>query len=491
MLRSARTICFLCLIILGCTKDFESINTNPNAPETTSSEYLLSEVLISTAYAYQENAVTRRPASAARYLSLVRNTGYDLFAWGPVDWDDIYQRLAVVKALNETALKNGQEQYIAISKIMNAFNFSYLTDLYGDIPFSEALKSKSDNLIHPSYDKQQIIYPALLKELEEANALLMQTSNTIDSKADVIYKGDVLMWRKFANSLKIRLLMRISKHYPTAFNEMQAILADPDTYPVFNSNSDNAELAYLGTIPAYSWPGGPKAMIDFDYIKTKVSKELVDCLLQRNDPRLDLWVEPVKSIAGATVDFNKYVGVPHAIDAPASYNGGEDHVSVFSSTFFRKDGGADNELLKASMMTYTELCFIVAEALQAGKIQVSGLDAERMYYDGIESAMTYYKIPEQAIEQYYQQPLVRYDGTLAQLITQKWLAMLFKGAEGWFDQRRTGFPAFKTGPLAAGRGIPKRYVYPDSEGARNRENYEKAIADFGADNEYTLMWYLK
>lgn len=205
-----------------------------------------------------------------------------------------------------------------------------------------------------------------------------------------------------------------------------------------------------------------------------------------------MWVEPVKSTVGSTVDFNKYVGVPNAIDAPSNYNGGEDHVSTFSSSFFRKNGGSTNPALKASFITYTEICFILAEAMQLGKITVPGETAESMYYKGIRESMSAYGVGTVAATgNYYDQPLVKYNGTLEQLITQKWLAMLFKGAEGWFDQRRTGFPAFVPGPLAGGSGIPKRYVYPDAESALNNDNYKKAISVFGTDVESTLMWYLK
>lgn len=480
---------FFMAVLSACTKDFDKINTNPNSPETTNTEFLLSEVVLSTAYGYQENAVGRRPASAARYLTLVRNTGYDLLDWGPVDWDDIYARLSVNKTLMETAQKRSENQYVAISKIMKAFNFAYLTDLYGDVPYTQALKSKESNVIYPEYDQQQNIYPDLLRELREANDLLKGNTEEINAKGDVLFKGKALQWRKFANSLRLRMLLRISKVYTPAFTEMQTIISDKAAFPVFESSADNAEVAYLGNLAAYSWPGGPLAMIDFDYLKTKVSKELVDRLIQRNDPRLGVWVEPVKSTAGSTVDQNKYVGVPNAIDAPAAYNGGEDHVSVFSAAFFRKNGGSANPLLTASLMTYTEQCFILAEAMQKGRITMPGETAESMYYKGIRASMSSYGVI--APSNYFDQALVKYDGTLEQLITQKWLAMLFKGAEGWFDQRRTGYPAFVTGPLAAGRGIPKRYVFPDSESAKNNINYQKAVAAFGADKETTLMWYLK
>lgn len=485
-----KTILVLFIAVLGaCTKDFDTINTNPNSPENTNTEFLMSEVVLSTVYAYQENSVNRRPASAARYLTLVRNTGYDLLDWGPVDWDDIYARLSVNNTLLETAQKRSESQYIAISKIMKAFNFAYLTDLYGDIPYTQALKSKESNVIYPEYDQQQVIYPDLLRELREANDLLKANAEEINAKGDVMFSGRALQWRKFANSLRLRMLLRISKAYAPAFAEMQAIINDKAAFPVFEGSADNAEIPYLGNLAAYSWPGGPLAMIDFDYQKTKVSKELVDKLIQRNDPRLGVWVEPVKITAGSTVDPNKFVGVPNAIDAPAAYNGGEDHVSVFSSAFFRKNGGSANPLLKASLMTYTEQCFILAESIQKGKITVPGETAESMYYKGIKESMNNYGVVVSS--NYFDQSIVKYDGTLEQLITQKWIAMLFKGSEGWFDQRRTGYPAFVTGPLAAGRGIPKRYVYPDSESAKNKVSYQKAVSVFGPDNESTLMWYLK
>lgn len=488
-----KTIIILLLTVFtACKKDFDNINTNPNSPVTTNTEFLMSDVIVSSAYAYQENSVNRRPASAARYLTLVRNTGYDLFVWGPVDWTDSYARLTVNKTLMETAAGRAENQYVAIGKIMKAFNFGYLTDLYGDIPYSQALKSKESNIIHPEYDKQEVIYPDLLKELRDANDLLKNSTGEINAKGDVLFKGKALQWRKFANTLRLRMLLRISKVYPQAFTDMQEIVSNPVNYPVFENSNDNAEMIYLATTAGYSWPGGPLAMIDFDYQKTKVSKELVDRLVQRNDPRLGIWAEPVKTTVGSTVDFNKYVGVPNAIDAPSAYNGGEDHVSVFSSTFFRKNGGSTNPALKASFITYTELCFILAEAMQKGKITVPGETAESLYYKGIKESMNAYGVAAAATSaNYYDQPLVKYNGTLEQLITQKWLAMLFKGSEGWFDQRRTGFPAFVTGPLNAGRGIPKRYVYPDSESALNNDNYKKAVSVFGADVETTLMWCLK
>lgn len=472
----------------SCTKDFDAINKNPNSPENINSDYLMADVLVGTAYTYEDDAFARRPAAAGRYITLVQTTINDLFTWGAVSWDDTFQRLIVCQQLYNQATANGEKQYLAIAKIMKAFNFSYLTDLYGDVPFSQALLSKAQGVIKPAYDEQKNIYPSLLQLLEEANELLRGKTGEINATQDVYFGGNVMKWRRFANSLRLRMLLRISKNYPTAFTDMQAILNDAERYPLFTGNGDNAEMVYKDNIAANSWPGGTLPMIDFDFNKTKASKELVDNLLALNDPRLAVWVAPVKATTGASVDPNLYVGVPNAIDAPTAYNGGETHQSLLGG-LFRKN---KDDMLKACLMSYTELCFILSEALQRGKITVAGKIAEDYYLAGIKSSMTFYGVNATAdASHYYDQVQVKYDGTLKQLITQKWLAMIFKGAEGWFDHRRTGFPEFKIGPLAVKNIVPRRYRYPDAEPTLNQENYKKAVSIFGADDEYTLMWYLK
>lgn len=489
MLRKMSFVCGILLVAAtSCTKHFDKINTNPNSPEYINSDYLMSEVILSTAYAYQTDAFKERPAAAGRYITLVQTTTNDLFTWGAVSWDDIYSRLSVGQQLFNQAAANGEKQYLAIAKIMKAFNFGYLTDLYGDVPFTQALQSKTAGITQPEYDQQQNIYPALLQMLEEANELLRNNPGTINADQDVLFAGKTLQWRKFANALRLRMLLRCAKQYANAYTDMQAMLNDADRYPLPAANADDAAVKYIEGTAANSWPGSTLTMIDFDFTKTKASKELVDNLTALNDPRLAAWVAPVATTTGATVNKNTYVGVPNAIEDPRSYNGGETHQSTLGA-LFRKGSG---DMLKASMITYTEVCFILAEALQAGKITLNGKTAEDMYNLGIQSSMTFYGVQSQATANgYYSQAGVKYNGTLEQLITQKWMAMIFKGSEGWFDHRRTGYPHFTIGPLAVKNTVPLRYRYPTSELANNGTNYNNAVKAFGADDEYTKMWYLK
>ena len=473
------------VLFASCKKGLEELNINPNESKTINPEYLMSSVLIKTAYMYQDEAYTSKPASAGRYITMVRNEGDDKFDWGPQSWDDYYSRLSANREMMNQATKQNEPQYVAIAKVMEAFNFAYATDLFGDIPYSEALLLKSQTLSHPKYDQQEVIYPALLQSLREANDGLAGNSGDIDAKADVMYGGKAIQWRKFANSLRLRMLLRISKKYTTAFTEMQEILNDKNKYPIFESNADNAEIKYLGNITDDSWPLS-SSFSEFD--KRKPSKEIVDALLKRKDPRLQVWIAPVDSLKGGTIDTQPYVGVPNAISAPYDYNGGADHISRLTKMYASKS----NPMANATMLTYAEVCFILAECVQAGKVTVTNKTADSLYYYGIQASMKYYGVDKTATDLlYYDQPLVKYNGTLEQLIGQKWIAGFIKTPEAWFDNRRTGFPKFVLGPLSSTPVLPKRYIYPTGERDTNEDQYQKALTVFGPDKQTTLMWYLK
>ncbi|WP_089904062.1 SusD/RagB family nutrient-binding outer membrane lipoprotein [Chitinophaga arvensicola] len=482
-----------CILLFGilfasCEKGLEDINVNPNETEVINPEFLLSSVLINTAYGYQKEAYFDKPASAGRYITMVRNEGNDKFDWGPQSWDDYYSWLSANREMMDLAVKLNTPQYVAVGKILESFTFGYTTDLFGDIPYSEALLLKKQTLTHPKYDPQQSVYTALLQTLKDANNDLSTLTAKVDAKADVMYAGDPLKWRKFANSLRLRMLLRISKNYTPAFTEMQEILNDKVKYPIFEGNADNAEIVYQGAVSANSWPGSPQGSSVDEFDKRKPSKEIVDALLQRNDPRLQVWVAPVDSLNGWKTDPNAYVGVPNAIPAPYDYNGGKTHISRLSKLF----SSSSAPMLKASMLTYAEVCFILAESVQAGKVTVAGKTAESLYYDGILANMKFYGVDKTATDaHYFDQPLVKYNGTLEQLIGQKWIAGFLKGAEAWFDSRRTGFPKFVLGPMSSTSVLPKRYIYPTRERDTNEDQYQKALTVFGADKQTTLMWYLK
>ena len=481
------SILVLAIVLGACNKNFNAINTDPNTSTSLSPQYLLSTALISTAYAYQDEAFMGKPGEAGRYITKVRNEADDLFGWSSESWDGYYNTLSINDEMYTLAAQGKMSQYMAVSKVIRVFNFAFITDLYGDCPYSDALHSKDSNIVHPKYDSQASIYPDLLKTLTAANDSLANTSLALDKTYDVLYNGNILKWRKFANALHLRLLMRIASKDATAFAQIQSIVNDPVRYPLFESNADEAGVKYLGVTKSDSWQGGNLVSSVTEMNKYKPSKEIVDTLLSLNDPRLSVWVAPVTQATGYTIDPNTYVGVPNAIPSPYDYNGGEAHISELSAMFYANA----SPMLKASLMTYAEQCFILAEAAQHGGVTVSGETAASLYAKGIGASMDANGISSTVQNTYLQQPAVVYNGTLSQLITQKWVALFLKGAEGWFDHRRTGLPAFVPGPLSAIRSIPSRFIYPVTEQSYNLSSYQQALVQQGADQTTTLMWYLK
>ncbi len=490
------------LIHFSCTKDFEEINKNPNAGTEANDIFYLTKVIIQTAYDYQKASYRDEPSAAGRYITRLRNASADNFGWAAKSWDDQYKILSTNQTLYDQATAGGRDQYVALSLIMEVFNFANITETWGDCPYTEALKSKSDMIIYPKYDKQQDIYPDLLKKLEQANTLLQNTSLTIDAGADALYGGDKLKWRKFANSLRLRMLLRSAKKISTAYSDIQAIVNNPTQYPIFTSNADDAEIPYVNT---HKWPGGPTGgggTLDDEYaefIKRRPSKEIIDFMQSRNDPRLSILFEPVKLAPEAnTQDKNAYVGVPISLHSPYDYNGGGDHISILNRSIFYKDYPTDSKdfMVKASLITYAEVCFILAEVAQQNGVTVPGETAESLYKKGISTTLNYWRVTDQqVIDNYLAESAVVYDGTLKQLIGQKWAALFIRGYEGWFDCRRTNdileFEKSFIQENLSQRTVPLRYIYPDGERSNNKEQYDAALKVFGADDRNTKMWLLQ
>lgn len=483
------------LSLNACTADFEEINKNPNAGEKTNEIYYLTKVIIETAYNYQDAAYMSKPSAAGRYITRLRNAGDDTFGWTPESWDSHYYRLSANRTFYNQAKESEKDQYMAVSRILEVFNFAYVTELWGDLPYSEALLSKDEQIVFPKYDKQEDVYPDLLAKLKEANESLKNTSLTIDESADVMYAGDILKWRKFANSLRLRMLLRASGKLSGAIADIQEILNNPSEYPIFNSNADNAEIPYVVT---NKWPGGPTggggSLSDefAEFIKRRPSKEIIDFMQSRNDPRLPLLFDAVEDPASGTVDKNPYVGAPIALISIYDYNGGGDNISTLNKDIFYQDM---NDKVKASMMIYPEVCFVIAEVMQQKGVTVSGKTAQSYYEEGIKASLAYWGASTESADTYLKQVNVAYDGTLKQLIGQKWAALFIKGAEGWFDCRRTNdILEFSKGINHEGAKqstIPLRYIYPDGERAQNKKQYDEALKTFGTDDINTKMWLLK
>ncbi|MFT7203073.1 MAG: hypothetical protein ACI8YP_001546, partial [Algoriphagus sp.] len=230
----------------SCDKDFEEINMNPNSPEVVSSDLLLPNVMRSTTNEIAGNAWGIGNV-VMQYSAKIQFTNEDRYNWGPEGdpYNNFYNSIRDLNNVIEISAAAQQNNYVGIAKVMKAHLYSFMSDAYGDLPFSEANKAK-DGVNYPIFDTQEAIYAGILKDLTEANALLGTTSEQV--QGDIFFDGDIMRWKKFANSLRLRVLMRLSdRQDPSA--AMQAILSNPSQSPIFTGNEDQAVLQYLGDVP--------------------------------------------------------------------------------------------------------------------------------------------------------------------------------------------------------------------------------------------------
>ena len=494
------------LFLNACTKDFTEVNTNPNVPTKVTPNLLLSGV-IKSAVNEQVGQAWGTGNLLVQYTAKIQFVNEDRYLWGEKNgiWNNVYGNMRNVQNIIDLASSSApvQQNYLGVALILKSWLFSLATDAYGDIPYSEAIKAKSNGVYLPKYDTQEEIYTGILADLKKANEILGTSNEAITG--DILFNGSVLKWRKLANSLRLRLLMRLSKKKSVNV-DMQTIVSNSALYPIMVSNDDNAELKYLADVPANQWPLFDARVGSFDEIR--VSKTLSDRLSALNDPRLNVFGRPSQNSVAA--GRPKIEGIPNGLGdvAALNYNSGPQGVSRVGYSYaclVCNDNGQAPPLpnvAKGIIMNYAELQFILAEAAEKGMINTA--TAESYYLKGIQANFAYYAAMVPAAyginvnpdPTYYTQPAVAYAGTstekLGKIALQKWVSLFFNGLEGWFDWRRTGMPEVIPGRDNLNNNkVPVRFIYPLSEQALNGANRAAAVSRQGTDDINTLIWIAK
>jgi len=422
--------------------------------------------------------------------------------------------------MEEEASKSGVDvnPYSALGKYFRAVFYVRMTQRVGDVPLSEALKGLE--VKEPSYDSQKEVYKQVLLWLDEANAELKQliTANDLSLQGDFYYNNDLSKWRKAVNTFKLRVLISLSKHdADTDLNIKQRfaeVINNPAEFPVMTSISDNMNYVYNGTTQIYPTNPGNRG---FDKGRYNLTETYVKGLTDRNDPRVFVIANPAKAKINSGVsptDFAAYVGAPagESLDDMTVKAGNGVYSFANQKRYYTTLAGPEPGV----QLAYWELCFSVAEAINRG--WVNG-DAKAYYENGIKASMSFYGIgdgtqipiyePDNddqigtatvSVTDYIAQPAVSYAGNnatgLEQILVQKYLAFFQNsGHEAYFNYRRTGVPAFHSGPGTGNSGvIPKRWLYPTSESFYNETNLKNALqSQFGSnvddvDNE---LWINK
>jgi hypothetical protein len=494
------------LVVFSCDNNFEEINTNNNVPTSVTPDLLLSGVI--------RNTLNNQVGEAwgignivVQHTAKIQFVNEDRYLWGELNgiWNTVYGNMRNVQNIIDfaQAAEPVQNNYLGVALVLKSWMFSLATDAYGDIPYTEAVQGKKSAVYQPIYDTQESIYDGILADLETANTILGTSSELI--AGDILYGGGsaaILKWRKLANSLRIRYLMRISGVRNVAA-DLQEIISNPTQFPIFESNTDNAVLVYLASAPN-QWPLYTTRVGSFD--EFRLSKTLDDYLTSINDPRLRVFARPTQnSVAAGTPEV---VGVPNGLEdtQALSFNGGPQNISRVGYTFACLVCNDNNQtppqanIARSLLMTYAELQFILAEARERNLITTG--TAETYYLNGIAANMSYYSsiIPADyginltLPSDYYTQTAVAYTGTsaerLAKIANQKWVSLFFNGLEAWFDWRRTGLPALTPGASNLNNNlIPVRFIYPQSEQSLNGTNRAAAVARQGTDDINTPVWW--
>jgi len=534
------TLTIILTFFISC-KDLDELNINPNGvdPKTADLNLLMPTFITGVG----QIVVNLGAGDIAGVMQHTQKDGWsgghNDYDWDNSDksWKGYYGNLRNIDEFYQKAVEGEFEFHQGVALVMKAYTFGLITDLWGDAPYSEALKAEAGpEYFKPEFDEQSSIYSGILADLESANTLLSKNPNSysnINSTQDVLYGGDVTKWRKFANSLALRYYMRLSEKEPsTAQTGISKIASDPAQYPVMTKASDDATVGYIGSSPSDSWP--TNTVFDTDprgsYMRVKMCATLVDAMQELNDPRLGVYankieiplqlvsgenvdriVDGVREISqdiiddyvdswGVGVDFDpEYVGIPPSVYAAPQYNLNPNldqavynpHCSQLNDMYKQTHG----DLLLMRLMSAAETHFILSEAALYDWIPDS---EEEHYAAGIQQSFNAWDVGDAFNDYIGGAP---FNG-LESIIQQKWIASWTAAAEAWFDWRRTGLPDLQTGESARRDALPLRFYYHyDDEIAKNTKNAEEAISrleptqylgtDVSNNSAWSKMWLLQ
>lgn len=498
------------LSIASSCKKFTELNTDPNVPTKVSPDLLATQVLKDAYRFWNPNATDFGTGNLwAKHTAILEtnpNPYQYYYSYWPFGGFGSYKKLTDLKRMVEFAAgTQAESSYRGLALFMKAsYGFSMTLDM-GDVPYSEAGKAE-EGIMQPKYDKQADVFAGILTDLKNAEAAFA-TGKTFGG--DIMYNGDPAKWRKLCNAMQLRVLQTLSKKITAAQKTRFADIVAAGN--LMTDNADNFQLKYLDNDNAKH----PFFTGEGRRIYIAPSKLVVDALKNWNDRRLFYFAEPAQFlITGGALesDFTAYEGAPTELSADQlALNRGLGKYSLMNKRYVLVRAG--DPMLQ---FTYSEQCFIIAEAIEEGWLAGN---AQTYYENGVKAILKYYMalpsatpanlhgmaITQTYIDNYFTgEAAYKTGGTkadrLKQIITQRWLLDFFQG-NSLFSYRtflRTGYPVFPLDPSTSLNPddktiFPKRWKYPTDEQVSNPVNYTKAIADqFGGyDGINKVPWWLQ
>ena len=499
-LKAVASVVLCAMLFTACDSlddKFEDLNVNPTQAPQISPDFKLTNIQLRISGERYENWRTNLIYSSTMMQHFATIPGFwagDKYtyigSYSAAMWDRYYPNIA--KNLEDLLIQTAEDpdgaNMNAITRITRVIMYHRLTDLYGDIPYTEAGKGFTEGITQPKYDSQQFIYNDMLSELEQAAGALSPGSATFGN-GDLLYGGDVDQWRKFAYSMMLRLGMRLVKVDPSgAQSWVQKAIAGG----VMASNDD---IAYVPHDPA-GWANGNGSVFLADG-SPRLSEFFVNWMVSKNDPRLFVYGE--LPVAGSPV-----VGLPNGFDTQTI----QDHSTWIPCA---DDGSIEpcemdvymipNEVIKGQddpmfFMTYAEVELLLAEAALRG--WHTG-DPATHYENGVRAAMEYLEMYGSAgqidpadIDAYLAANPYDAANAMEQINEQIWAAVLLNEYEAYANWRRTGYPALTPvvypGNVTGGT-IPRRLRYREQEAVANPSAYSQALSSQGPDEFTTRVWW--
>lgn len=459
------------LAVTGCNKaeDFGDTNDNPAATTQANTSALLTNVLAGVGN-------TSLNVTAGYYGQYFSETQYpDVSTYSLNQGSFVGTYNGPLYDLQNIIIENKSNNMNQVAKILQQYYFWRLTDQWGDVPYSQALKGIEFNA--PAYDKQEDIYKGMIATLTTAAASFDGSAIT----GDIAYSGDVASWKRLANSMRILMAIQLSKKYPTgteyAATQLKAALADGGGY--ITTNAQNFKIVYPGTYKNDIW-NQYNGRLDL-----AESKTMTDILVGNNDPRANAY-GGASEVAGTTTPSN--VGVPYG-------------VTRAQATTFTGANPNWARVLRGDLRLETSPMYIIT----AAEVTLARAEAANLGWT-TEPLVTVYN---QGIALSFEQwgvgtPSATYlaNGNVAVTVggannvrnisTQRWVASYPDGLMAWNIYRKTGFPALVPGAGATNgtKGIPRRIAYSPTEQTTNKAANDEAIARLpGGNTQEAKVWW--
>ncbi len=496
------TIAFVSLLVLfSCKKDLTELNVNPDQPLSTDPNYLFTYVLQQGMGNYNSDVTLEQWGLMNWVMYLASREGvepgkeYEV----PGGKDDFWREQYTNTLSNAQVIINmgagdpGMVNMTAAAEIWQVYCFQIITDLWGDIPFTQSLKGMSELQLTPAYDRQQEIYTLLIGKLQNAIAGFDPAQQFFRPDADIVYRGDINKWIAFGNSLLLRLATRINR---ADFELYATVVGSLQNKPLIDNQEQAAIFPYNAVAKNPLWETMYR---NESTVQNNPAKFFVDLIVTTEDPRAKVFFQE------APLSFlpfiAKYKGVPNLLpnNDPAwdNYNlnqalgieGEWGDISKIGVWFL-------NNHTPGVIMNYSEVCFLKAEAALNGLWPES---ANTLLARGVQANMEFYNlyandentITAGEIDTYLQSLPA---ANLETVITQKWISFAYEqGYEAYAEYRRTGFPVLTNyqGDPVNQEIFPVRIPYPYSEYTLNQTHYNAAVEAQGPDTKFTKVWWDK